>query len=123
MYSTYNERKSVFAERFIRTLRNKIYKHMTAVPKNVYLDVIDDIVDKLKMKTIKMKPIDVKPDFYAECNGKSNAKNHKFQVRDHVRISKYKKIFANGYAPNWSEEVLLLAKLRIQFHGHTSLMI
>ena len=55
-----------------------------------------------------MKPIDVKPDFYAECNGKSNAKNPKFQVRDHVRISKYKK---------------LLAKLRIQFHGHMSLMI
>ena len=70
-----------------------------------------------------MKPIDVKPDFYAECNGKSNAKNPKFQVRDHVRISKYKKSFANGYAPNWSEEVFLLAKLRIQFHGHMSLMI
>ena len=50
-------------------------------------------------------------------------KNPKFQVRDHVRISKYKSIFANGYAPNWSEEVFLLAKLRMQFHGHMSLMI
>ena len=46
MYSTHNERKSVVAERFIRTLKNKIYKHMTAISKNVYFDVLNDIVDK-----------------------------------------------------------------------------
>ena len=63
MYSTYNERKSVVAERFIRILKNIIYKHMTAVSKNVYFDVLDDTVDKYNNtyhKTIKMKPIDVR---------------------------------------------------------------
>ena len=69
MYSTYNEGKSVVAERFIRTLKNKIFKHMTAISKNVYFDVLDDIVNKYNHtvhKTIKMKPIDVTSDFYAE---------------------------------------------------------
>ena len=65
MYSTHNERKSVVAQRFIRTLKDKIYKHMTAISKNVYFDVLNDIVDKYNNtyhKTIKMKPIDVKSD-------------------------------------------------------------
>ena len=56
MYSTYNEGKSAVAERFIRTLENKIFKHMTAISKNVYFDVLDDIADN--HRTIKMKPID-----------------------------------------------------------------
>ena len=71
MYSTYNERKSVFAERFIRTLKNKIFKHMAALSKNVYFDVLDDIVNKYKNAihiTIKMKPIDITDDCYAESN-------------------------------------------------------
>ena len=62
MYSTYNEGKSVVAERFIRTLKNKLYKHMTTTSKNVYYDVLDDIVNKYnntKHSIIKMKPIDV----------------------------------------------------------------
>ena len=62
MYSTYNEGKSVVAERFIRTLKNKLYKHMTATGENVYYDVLDDVVNKynnIKHSTIKMKPIDV----------------------------------------------------------------
>ena len=61
MYSTYNEGKSVVAERFIRTLKNKLYKHMTATGKNVYYDVLDDVVNEYnntKHNTIKMKPID-----------------------------------------------------------------
>ena len=65
MNSTYYEGKSVFSEIFIRTLKIKIYKHMTAVSKDVYFLVLDDIVDKYNNtyhKTIKMKPIDVKPD-------------------------------------------------------------
>ena len=68
-YSTYNEGKSVVAERFIRTLKNKIFKHMTAISKNVYFNVLDDIVNKYKNtihRTIKMKPIDVTGDSYAE---------------------------------------------------------
>ena len=63
MYSTYNKGKSVVAERFIRTLKNKLYKHMTATGKNVYCDVLDDVVNKYnntKHSTIKMKPIDVR---------------------------------------------------------------
>ena len=66
MNSTYNEGKSVVAERFIRTLKNKIFKHMTAVSKNVYFDVLDDIVDEYSNtyhRTIKMQPIDVKCNF------------------------------------------------------------
>ena len=69
MYSTYNERESAVAERFIRTIKNKIFKHMTAVSKNVYFDVLNNIVDKYNNtvhRTIRMKPIDVTPDSYAE---------------------------------------------------------
>ena len=61
-YSTHNEGKSVVVERFIRILKKKIFKHMTAISKNVYFYVSDDIVDKYNItvyKTIKMKPIDV----------------------------------------------------------------
>ena len=69
MYSTCNEGKSVIAERFIRTLKNKIFKHMTAISKNVYFNALDDIVDKYNNtvhRTIKMKPIDISDDFYAK---------------------------------------------------------
>ena len=100
MYSTYNEGKSVFTERFIRTLKTK---HMTAVPKNVYFDVLDDIVDKYNNtfhRTIEIKPIDVKPISYTEYNVDSNGKNPKFKIGDHVRISKYKNIFVKGYTLN-----------------------
>ena len=103
MYSTYIERKSVVAERYIRPLKNKIYKHMGPVPRNVYFDVLDDIVDMYNNTyhdTIKMRPIDVKSDSYAECKVYSNEKDTKFKVGTHVRISKYKNIFAKGYAPN-----------------------
>ena len=94
MYSTFNEGKSVVAERFIRTLKNKIFKHMTAISKNIYFDALDDIVNKYNNtvhRTIKMKPIDVTSDSFAEYNEDSNKKNAKFKVGDHVRISKYKK--------------------------------
>ena len=115
IYSTYNEGKSVVAERFIKTLKNKIYKHMTAISKNVYFDVLDDIVDEYNNKyprKIKMKTIDVKDDSFAEYNGESNEKDPKFKVGDHVRISKYKNIFAKGYTPNWSEEIFVVKKIK-----------
>ena len=110
MYATYNKGKSVVAERFIRTLKNKIYKHMTAVSKNVYFDVLNDILHKYNNTyhtAIKMKPIDVKPDSYAEYNVDSNIKDPKFKIGDHVRISTYKNIFATGYAPNLSEDFVI----------------
>ena len=59
-----------------------------------------------------MKPIDVTDDSYAECNEDSNKRNPKFKVGDHVRISKYKNIFAKGYAPNWSEEIFVIEKAK-----------
>ena len=113
MYSTHNEGKFVVAERFIRTLKNKIYKHMAAISKNVYFDVLNYIVDKYNNtyhKTIKIKPIDVKNDSFAEYIKESNEKDSKFKIGDHVRISKYKNIFAKGFAPNWSEDVFVLEK-------------
>ena len=103
MYSTYNEGKSVVAERFIRTLKNKNYKHMTAISKNVYFDVLDDNAGEYNNtyhKTIKMKPINVKNEYLAEYNQESNEKDPKFKVGNHVRISKFKNVFAKGYTSN-----------------------
>ena len=113
MYSTYNEGKSVAAERFVRTLKNKLYKHMTATGKNVYYDVLDDVVNKYnntKHSTIKMKPIDVKSNKRVYID-KHNEKESKFKVGDRVRISRYKNIFAKGYAPNWISEIFIVDKI------------
>ena len=71
MYSTRNEGKSVVAERFVRTLKNKIYKYMTSVSKNVYIDKLDDIVNKYNNtyhSTIKMKPVDIKSNTYIDSS-------------------------------------------------------
>ena len=96
MYSTFNEGKFVVAERFIKTSKNKIFKHMTAISKNFYCDVLDDIVNKYNNtihRTIKTKPIDVTDYSFAEYNEELNERNPKFKVGDHVRISNYKNIF------------------------------
>ena len=103
MYSTNNEGKSVVAERFIRTLKSKIYKYMTSISKNVYINKLNAIANKYNNTyhtTIKMKPIDVKDDTYINTNKEINYKDPKFKVGDYVRISKYKNIFAKGYMPN-----------------------
>ena len=65
-----------------------------------------------------MKPIVVKSDSFAEYNEESNKKDPKFKLGDHVRISKYKDIFAKGYGPNWSEEIFIVKKKRILYLGH-----
>ena len=96
MYSTHNEGKSVVAERFIRTIKSKIYKYMTSISKNVYVNKLDDIVNEYN-NTYKDKEI--------------NNKDPKFKIGDRVRISKYKNIFAKGYMPNWSEEVFVIKKV------------
>ena len=88
---------------------------MTAVSKKVYFDMLDDIVNKYNNtvhRTIKMKPIDVTSDSYAEYNEDSNVTKPKFKVDDRVRISKYKNIFAKGYTQNWSEEVFVVSKIK-----------
>ena len=103
MYSTFNEGKSVVAERFIRTLKNKLYKHMTATVKNVYYDVLDDVVNEYnntKHNTIKMKPKDVKDSNKRVYIDENNEKDSRFKVGDRIRISKFKNIFAKGYTPN-----------------------
>ena len=96
MYSIHNEGKSVVAERFIRTLKTKIYKYMTSIRKNVYIDKLDDIVNEYNNThhiAIKMKPVVVKDDTYIDFEKEVNDKDPKFKVGDHVRIFKYKSIF------------------------------
>ena len=114
MYSTYNEGKSVVAERFIRTLKNKLYKHMTASGKNVYYDVLDDVVNKYnntKHSTIKMKSKDVGNNDKRVYIDQHNEKDSRFKVGDRVRISKFKSIFTKGYTPNWSKEIFIVDKI------------
>ena len=123
MYSTYNEGKSVVAKRFIRTLKNKLYKHMKATNKNVYYDVLDDIVYKYnntKLSTIKMNPIDVK-DGTTKSSAiarnkrvyidEHNEKSARYNVGDRVRISKLKNIFTKGYTLNWRKEIFIVNKI------------
>ena len=113
MYSMYNEGKSVVTERFIRTLKNKLYKHMTATGKNIYYNVLNDVVNKYnntKHSTIKMKPIDVKNNKRVYIY-EHNEEHNRFKVGDRVRISRYKNIFAKGYAPNWSSEIFIVDEI------------
>ena len=114
MYSTHNEGKSVVAERFIRTLKTKIYKYMTSISKNVYIDKLNYIVNEYNNtyhRTIKIKLVENKDNTYIDFPKEVNEKDPNFKVGDHVRISKYKNIFAKGYTPNWSEEVFLIKKV------------
>ena len=103
MYSTHNEGNSVVAERFIRTLKNKIYKYITSISKNVYIDKLDGIVNKYNNtyhNTIKIMPVNVKSSTCIDFNKENNKEDPKFKVGDNVRISKYKNIFAKIYIPN-----------------------
>ena len=88
---------------------------MTAISKNVYFDVLDDIVNKCNHtvhRTVKMKPIDVKDNTYIDSKKEVNDKDPKFKIGDHVRISKYKNVFTKGYTPNWSEEVFVVNNIK-----------
>ena len=126
MYSTYNEGKSVVAERFIRTLKNKIFKHIAAISKSVYFDVLDDIVNKCNNtvhRTIIMKPIDVTSHSYAEYNEDSNEKDPNIKL---VIVSEYqntKTFLLKDILKIRLKKFLLLLKLKIQFHGLTLLVI
>ena len=102
MYSRHNEGKSVVAERFIRTLINKMQAYYFNTRK-VYIDKLDDIVNKYNItyhSTIKMKPVGVKSSTYIDFDERNNNEDCKFKVNDHVRISKYKIYFAKGYIQN-----------------------
>ena len=103
MYSTHNEGKSVVTERFIRTLKTKIYKYMTSIWKNVYIDKLINIVDEYNNtyhRTVKMKPVDVKDNTSIDFEEKVNDRDPKFKAGDHVRT------------PNWSEEVSVIKKVK-----------
>ena len=126
MYSTNNEGKSVIAERFIRTLNNKIYKYMTSMSKNVYIDKLDDIVKKYNNTyhtSIKIKPVDVKDNTYIGFKKEVSDKNPKFKVGDRARISKYNNIFAKGISQIGQKKYSLLKILKILYHRHMFLMI
>ena len=88
---------------------------MTSVSKSVYIDKLDDIADEYNNRyhrTIKMKHVDVKDNTYIGFKKEVNDKDSKFKVGDHIRISKYKNIFAKGYTPNWSDEVFVISKIK-----------
>ena len=88
---------------------------MTSVSKIVYIDKLDDIVNKYNNtyhNTIKMKPVDAKSNTYIDSSKKINNKDPKFKIGDIVRISKYTNIFVKGYTPNWSEEVFVIKKVK-----------
>ena len=135
MYSTYNEGKSVVADRFIRIFKNKIFKHMAAISKNNYFNVLDDIVNKYNNtvhKTIKMKPIDITHDYHTEYNGTTfnkdsiklhSAELHSMELYSNKKILNLKLVttlefqniktfFAKGYTPNWSEEIFVVSKIK-----------
>ena len=106
------EGKSLVAETFIRTLKNKIYKYMTSISKNVCIDKLDDIVNKYNTfyRTTKIKHVDIKSNKCINSSKEINDKKPKFRISDIVRISKYKDIFAKDYVPNWSEEFFVIKK-------------
>ena len=112
MYSTYNEGKSVVAERFIRTLKNKLYKHMKLLVKTYVFKKRDAFkkYNNTKRSTIKMKPTDVKNNKRVYID-EHNEKDSRFKVGDRVRISRFKNIFAKGYTPNWSKEIFIVNKI------------
>ena len=88
---------------------------MTSIPKSVYIDKLDDIVNEYNntyRRTIKMKSIDVNDNTYIDTSKEVNDKDPKFKVVDHVKVSKYKNIFAKGCTPNWSEEVFVIKKVK-----------
>ena len=125
-YGLTNEEKSAVAERFIRTLKTKIYRYMTSISTNVYIDKLDDMVNEYN--SAYHRTVDVKDNAYIDStelhsNKKTNDRGTKFKVGDHVKISKYKNIFAKGYTPNWPEEVFIIKELKIQFHRHMLVMI
>ena len=107
MYWTHNKRKFVVAAR--------LQKCMTSVSKNAYVDKLDDMVSEynnIYNRTIKMKPVVVKDNTYVHFKKKVIDEDPKFKVGDHVRISRYKNIFAEGYTPNWSEKVFIISKIK-----------
>ena len=122
-YSTYSVMKAAIVERFIRTIKNKIWKKMSLRGSFKWLDILQQLVDdyhNTKHRTIKMRPIDVKKENEQNLLNtvyKINRKNKHpykkyFKVGDFVRISKYKHVFEKGYTPNWTTEIFKIYKVQ-----------
>ena len=126
MYSTYHEGKAVVAERSIRTSKNKFFKHMRAISKNVYFDVLDDIVDKYNNtvhRTIKIKPIEVTDNYYAEYNEIPNKKILNLKLVTMLEFQNIKAFLLKDILQIGQKKFLLLIKLKIQFLGLMLLVI
>ena len=110
IYSIHNKVESVIAERFIRTVKDKNYKYMTSVSKNLDIDKLDDIVNKCNNanhSTVKTKLVDVKSSTYIYSIKENNERDIKFKTVDIAR-----KYFAKAYTPNWSEEVFIIETIK-----------
>ena len=107
MYSTHNEGKSVIAERFIKTLKSKIYKKMTANNNKSHLLYLNKLVcqyNNAYHHSINKKPTNADYSAFTEKN-ETNPKSPKFKVNDRVRITKYKNVFSKVYTKNWSRKI------------------
>ena len=115
MYSTHNEGESFVSEIFMRNLENKTCKYMASISNNVYVNKLDDIVsvrNNIYHSTIKMKPASVKSSTSFDFNVENHDEDPKFEVADHVRISKHRNIFVKSCNLNWSGEVFVIKKVR-----------
>ena len=120
MHSTHNKEKPVVDERFIRTLKNKVYKYMISTAKNLCIDKLDDTVNECNNAyhiTTKMRHVDVKSSTYIDFSIDKNNKDAKFEVVDHVRMSKFKNIFRKYYVLNWPEEGKMLKILTVDIYN------
>ena len=114
IYSTHNEWKPVVAERFIRALKNKIYKYITSISKKKCIDKLAATSNKYNNayhSTIKMKPVVVQSNTYIDFDVENNEKNLKFKVGYHLIISKYKNIFAKASIIEKVENTVLWANV------------
>ena len=97
------EENLLLLKELLEPLNNKIFKYMTWISKNAYIDKLDDIVN-----TTKTKFVDVKPSIYFDFHKENNKEVPKFKVVDNVRILEHRNIFAKGYVPNCLEEVFVI---------------
>ena len=110
IFLTYNEGKSVITERFIKTLKAKIYKKTTANDSKTYLSYLNKMIDQYNNTyhhSINKKPINADYSALTKPN-ETNSKVPKFKVNDEVRIAKYKNIFIKGYTENWSRGIFII---------------
>ena len=120
-YSTHGEHKSAIAERFNRTLEERIRRRFTAENTRNWIDTLDELLSKYNNSyhsTIRMRPVDASKkgnEFVVWENSFKNDEHHKksskFKIGETVRISRIKSIFEHGFLPNWSEQIYKIHKI------------